>query len=95
VLQASVMSVNSSKFHSRSCRVWGFKRRGHAINNLTSVSTVMMATSHVIKKRDNKLKRWWPNLRYYNFLGSKARPACNADNLTAISEPIVKIMWDP
>jgi hypothetical protein len=28
-------------------------------------------------------------------LGSKARPARRADNLTAISEPIVKVMWDP
>jgi hypothetical protein len=31
----------------------------------------------------------------YNFLGSKAWPARKADNLTAISEPIVKVMWDP
>jgi hypothetical protein len=30
-----------------------------------------------------------------NFLGSKARPARKADNLTAISEPVVKVMWDP
>jgi hypothetical protein len=30
-----------------------------------------------------------------NFLGSKVRPAHKADNLTAISEPIVKVMWDP
>jgi hypothetical protein len=29
------------------------------------------------------------------FLGSEARPARKADNLTAISEPIVKVMWDP
>jgi hypothetical protein len=29
------------------------------------------------------------------FLGSKARPARKADNLTAIFEPIVKVMWDP
>jgi hypothetical protein len=30
-----------------------------------------------------------------NFLGSKPWPARKADNLTAISEPIVKVMWDP
>jgi hypothetical protein len=30
-----------------------------------------------------------------NFLGSKARPARKADNLNAISEPIVKVMRDP
>jgi hypothetical protein len=29
------------------------------------------------------------------FWGSKARPVCDADNLTAICEPIVYIMWDP
>jgi hypothetical protein len=29
------------------------------------------------------------------FLGSEARPAHKADNLTAIYEPIVKVMWDP
>jgi hypothetical protein len=29
------------------------------------------------------------------FLGGKARPARKADNLTAIYEPIVKVMWDP
>jgi hypothetical protein len=29
------------------------------------------------------------------FLGSKVRPARKADNLTAIYEPIVKVMWDP
>jgi hypothetical protein len=28
-------------------------------------------------------------------VGSKARPARKADNLTSISEPIVKVMWDP
>jgi hypothetical protein len=29
------------------------------------------------------------------FLGSRARPARKADNLTAICEPIVYTMWDP
>jgi ABC-type cobalt transport system substrate-binding protein len=29
------------------------------------------------------------------FLGSKARQARKADKLTAIYEPIVKVMWDP
>jgi hypothetical protein len=29
------------------------------------------------------------------FLGRKARPVRRADNLTAICEPIVKIVWDP
>jgi hypothetical protein len=29
------------------------------------------------------------------FLGSRARPVRRADNLTAIREPIVNIMWDP
>jgi hypothetical protein len=29
------------------------------------------------------------------FLGSKARPARRADNLTAICEPTVKVLWDP
>jgi hypothetical protein len=28
-------------------------------------------------------------------MGSKARPARKADNLTAISEPTVKVMWEP
>jgi hypothetical protein len=28
------------------------------------------------------------------FLGSKVRPVCGADNLTAIYEPIVLTMWD-
>jgi hypothetical protein len=28
-------------------------------------------------------------------LGSEAGPARKADNLTAIYEPIVKVMWDP
>jgi hypothetical protein len=28
-------------------------------------------------------------------MGSKARPARKADNLTVIYEPIVKTMWDP
>jgi hypothetical protein len=27
--------------------------------------------------------------------GGKGRPACKADNLTAICELIVKKMWDP
>jgi hypothetical protein len=66
VLQASMMSVNSSKFHSHSCRVWGFRRTRYAISNLTSVSTVMMTTSHVMKKKvNNELERLWPNSRYY------------------------------
>jgi hypothetical protein len=30
-----------------------------------------------------------------NLLGGKARPARRADNLTAIYEPIVLIMWEP
>jgi hypothetical protein len=29
------------------------------------------------------------------FLGSNAQPAHKADNLTAIFEPTVKVMWDP
>jgi hypothetical protein len=29
------------------------------------------------------------------FLRSKVRPVRRADNLTAISEPIVQTMWDP
>jgi hypothetical protein len=29
------------------------------------------------------------------FLGSRARPVCGADNLTATCEPIVCTMWDP
>jgi hypothetical protein len=29
------------------------------------------------------------------FLGSKVRLVRRADNFTAISEPIVKTMWDP
>jgi hypothetical protein len=32
---------------------------------------------------------------YIIFLGSKARPARKADKLTVISEPTVKVMWDP
>jgi hypothetical protein len=27
--------------------------------------------------------------------GGRARPACKADNLTAICEPIIYTMWDP
>jgi hypothetical protein len=30
-----------------------------------------------------------------NILGSKGRPGHNADNLTAICDTIVKIMWEP
>jgi hypothetical protein len=30
-----------------------------------------------------------------NILGGKGRPARKADNLTAICEPIVWILWDP
>jgi hypothetical protein len=30
-----------------------------------------------------------------NLAGGKGRPACKADNLTAICEPIVKKMWEP
>jgi hypothetical protein len=29
------------------------------------------------------------------FLGSKARPVCRAENLTATCEPIVYTIWDP
>jgi hypothetical protein len=29
------------------------------------------------------------------FLGSRVRPACMANNFTAICEPIVQTMWDP
>jgi hypothetical protein len=30
-----------------------------------------------------------------NILGGKGLPERKADNLTAISEPIVKVMWEP
>jgi hypothetical protein len=30
-----------------------------------------------------------------NLPGGQNRPACKADNLTAICEPIVKEMWEP
>jgi hypothetical protein len=29
------------------------------------------------------------------FLGSKIRPVCSADILTAIYEPVIQTMWDP
>jgi hypothetical protein len=31
----------------------------------------------------------------WNILGGKGRPARKANNLTAIYEPTVKVMWDP
>jgi hypothetical protein len=31
----------------------------------------------------------------WNILGGKGRTARRADNLAAIFEPIVKVMWDP
>jgi hypothetical protein len=30
-----------------------------------------------------------------NLPGGKGQPACKADNLTAICEPIIQKMWDP
>jgi hypothetical protein len=36
-------------------------------------------------------QKWVPGI----FLGGKGRPACKADSLTAICEPIVWKMWEP
>jgi hypothetical protein len=35
------------------------------------------------------------NIKKIMFQGSKVRPVREADNLTAIYEPIVYAMWDP
>jgi predicted transcriptional regulator len=35
------------------------------------------------------------NRKIITFLGSKVRPVCRANNLTAICDPIVYTMWDP